>query len=316
MHIYINKTAKVSNNYKRTYYPFENARTALKAFLKAVNPDSKRKVLLPAYLGWSDREGSGVFDPIRELALEYEFYKLDERLCIDINDFQRIVVSNSNSVVVIIHYFGYVDPNYEEVVRIAKSNGLIILEDEAHAMFTDQIGGISGRFGDASVYSIHKLLPKTKGGLLVFNADFDNKIEKIEFLDDQITLPWEYDLTTISNKRIENAEFIANNLSQFAGEIVALKNLKKGEVPQTYPVIISNVSRDKLYFMMNESGYGVVSLYHNLIKPITIDNYPNSHAISDKILNLPIHQDVGNKELKAMLDKLKQCVDMCLEDNV
>ena len=42
------------------------------------------RVLLPAYVGWSAKEGSGVFDPVDELGVPYAFYRLDDRLRIDL----------------------------------------------------------------------------------------------------------------------------------------------------------------------------------------------------------------------------------------
>ena len=51
---------------------------------------------------------------------------------------------------------------------------------------------------------------------------------------------------------------------------------------------------------MNESGYGVVSLYHELIAPID-KSFAIEHEISNTILNLPVHQDIFPDQLDSML---------------
>ena len=52
---------------------FPSPRTAFKAFLARAGFSASDRVLLPAYVGWSPREGSRVFDPVRELQLPYAF---------------------------------------------------------------------------------------------------------------------------------------------------------------------------------------------------------------------------------------------------
>src|SRR3954453_8310837 len=107
----ISKVATDATRYSRACLSFKNARTAFKAFLASQQFGSGQCVLLPSYIGWSAREGSGVFDPIMELGLPYSFYRLDEQLNIDLDDLESKLNSNRTKVVVLIHYFGRVDPN-------------------------------------------------------------------------------------------------------------------------------------------------------------------------------------------------------------
>ena len=144
----IAKRAENSSNYTRRAIPFHSARNAFGAILSALEI-SRGKVLLPAYIGWSPREGSGVFDPIASLHLDYSFYALDERLRIDIASLRAELQSGCIRVLVIIHYFGYVDPSYAEAVRIAREHDVFVLEDEAHALLSDVVGGICGGIYDS-----------------------------------------------------------------------------------------------------------------------------------------------------------------------
>jgi len=152
----ITKRAEDSRNCLRPVVAFRSAREAFGAILRGLEITSG-KVLLPAYIGWSPREGSGVFDPVASLGLDYEFYGLNERLRIDLDSLRAALQTGKIRVVVIIHYFGYVDPCYPEAVRIARQHNVFTVEDAAHAMLTDLVGGVCGRSGDACIYSFHKM---------------------------------------------------------------------------------------------------------------------------------------------------------------
>jgi dTDP-4-amino-4,6-dideoxygalactose transaminase len=297
------------SRFRRPYLKFKNARSAFKAFLETIRLGPDEKVLLPAYVGWSAREGSGVFDPVAELGLSYDFYRVNDQLHIDLKHLRQQFRTHRIKVLVIIHYFGYVDPGYAEAVSIARKHGAWVLEDEAHAMFTDLVGGVSGRLGDACIFSLHKLLPVKIGGMLLVNQGRECILDQIKCPEVSLPLPWEFDLTEISRRRRENAELLSDLLRPLAGEVDPLwGHPRPGEVPQTYPVLVRNVSRDQLYFALNEAGFGAVSLYHTLINPIKPEDFPVSHQLARQIFNLPVHQDVEPDMLKSMVKQLSECI--------
>ena len=57
-----------------------NARDAFYKILKTLDFGKNKKILLPSYIGVTEREGSGVFDPIKRDAVPYQLYTLDKRL--------------------------------------------------------------------------------------------------------------------------------------------------------------------------------------------------------------------------------------------
>jgi hypothetical protein len=86
------------------------------------------------------------------------------------------------------------------------------------------------------------------------------------------------------------------------------ENLWAGIVPQTFPICINKGNRDEIYELMNESGYGVVSLYHTLIEPLRKSEYQASLNLSKCIMNLPVHQDVNKDRYHDMVQLLvKYC---------
>jgi len=302
----IEKLAKDRKSFSRRFLARGNARAAFKEYLRAAGAGDTGRVLLPGYIGWSAREGSGVFDPISETGAAYEFYRLDERLRIDLDDVERRLRAGGVGVLVLIHYFGYIDRGYARAVALARKYGARVLEDEAHAMLSDLIGGRCGRLGDAATYSLHKLLPVPSGAVLVLNPHASIGIDG----DSDPAELWRHDLAGISLRRRENALALHRLLDEIDTKAVEplWPEPAVHEVPQTLPVLIHSVSRDRLYEEMNRAGFGVVSLYHTLIKQIERESFPESHRISQCILNLPVHQDATSEQLEEMVGQLARFV--------
>ncbi len=141
--------------------------------------------MLPSYIGVSPKEGSGVFDPIRRLKCRYDFYRLDRRLFIDMDDLEAKIKLVKPKVLLLIHYFGFPDPNLSMVIKLAEANGILVIEDEAHSMLSDLVGGICGRLSDSAIFSFHKLLPVDQGGALVLNK-IENDILMSPYLIDRV----------------------------------------------------------------------------------------------------------------------------------
>jgi len=301
----ISKIAHDPDRFARLTYSFANARSAFKAYLLALHLAPMDEILLPAYIGWSSREGSGVFDPVEEVDARFRFYRLNRDLSIDLNNLQTQVTTGCPRLLVLIHYFGYPDPNLAEVVALARSRGILVLEDEAHALYSDWVGGVCGRYGDASIMSLHKVLPFESGGLLILNRPDDVTVSAVSDSPMRRLLdrsPLDYDLFEIARARRHNARQLLGLLSPLTDRAYPLfPTLPDGIIPQTLPVIIIDAPRDELYFKLNEAGYGVVSLYHTLIASISPQAYPESHWLARRILNLPVHQDIQSGQLAAMI---------------
>src|SRR5690606_16961304 len=88
------KTATEYRAFRRPNIPFRNARTAFLAFLQALGISREEEILLPSYIGWSQREGSGVFDPVVETGASYRFYRMSPRLEIDVEDLKAKIVNH------------------------------------------------------------------------------------------------------------------------------------------------------------------------------------------------------------------------------
>lgn len=251
--------------------------------------------MIPAYIGYSTKEGSGVFDPIKHTGVDYKFYRFKKNLEINKEFLIELIDKNPESVLLLIHYFGFKDKNINEIKKYAVANKIIIIEDFAHAFFTFYLNPKIDF--DYAFFSLHKMFPFNSGGLLISKNILNYK--KNYYYN-----PFEYNIHEIIQKRISNYNFLYKQIIDIDKIKVLRKNII-AQVPQTFPILLpSEDIRNYLYFHLNECGFGVVSLYHTLIKEIS-KNYITEQYISEHILNLPIHQDVKLKDLKKLLDEIK-----------
>jgi len=281
---------------KQSYYL--QARRAFAALLQYIDMKPGDRILLPAYIGWSENEGSGVFDPINECGLIPVFYHLDRKLNICVEDCKDKIKNSGAKVILIIHYFGFVDESTKEICEYAKENGIIVVEDAAHALFTDHIGMACGRYGDYTLYSLHKMLPFNDGGVLVSNGRALPDGEKSEKYDYS-----EFDLVRIAKIREENYHLIKTMLVKYSNPHIHIlkEELAEGIIPQSFPVILIDTDRNRVYSDMNDLGWGLVSLYHTMISNIRADEYEDECWVSRHITNLPVHQGIDRDLLDDMI---------------
>jgi dTDP-4-amino-4,6-dideoxygalactose transaminase len=245
-----------------------------------------------------------VFDPVRETAIPYRFYRTTPALAVDVDHFADQVEAHPGAAVLLIHYFGRVDPSYRVLIDLVQASGGELIEDEAHAALTDLAGGHSGRGGKHAFLSWHKFLPVAGGGARIINGPgLDRRPSLLPELQT-------WDFQGIARARIRNFEILADLLGPHQDLVQPLwSRLEPGEVPQTFPVLLhpadgTRTLRDQVYDRMNQLGFGVVSLYHTLISELEPTLFPASFFLADRILNLPVHQDVPPGRLPALVEAL------------
>jgi dTDP-4-amino-4,6-dideoxygalactose transaminase len=226
---------------------------------------------------------------------------VDEHLQVDIEDFKGKCTQYSRPLILLVHYFGLVDKQYDYLVDWLDDKNYFFVEDCAHAMLSDLIGGRCGRRGRYSLYSLHKMLPLDSGGILVNNRPSSQTLAVQSFA--ACTL--DYDLYEIGKARRRNYKLLAGLLNNVSGLTLIEPTLKDGIYPQTLPVIIESDRRDQLYFEMNEKGFGVVSLYHTMIDELKDSKSPAATYTSKHIMNLPVHQDASKEALTIFAEQFK-----------
>tara|TARA_R110000787_G_scaffold136193_1_gene248659 strand:- start:1582 stop:2502 length:921 start_codon:yes stop_codon:yes gene_type:complete len=300
----ITKKPEKKTNFIRNIHFTNSARDGWELILKSLKP--KSRVLLPSYIGVTEREGSGIYDSIVNTKIDHDFYLLNEDLSISISEIEKKIEKEEFSLILLVHYFGFKINDFDEVVDLCKKHKLIIVEDCAH-LFNYNNYEISdvGLKSDFVFYSLHKNFPIKEGGMFIQN-NLSLKFPDIS----NITLNKNYseeiygfDLNGIVKKRKENFK-ILEKLLKGNINITPLKTLKKDDIPHDFPIIVKNDLREKLYFWLIENNMSVIALYYKLIPPLLDNKYNKMVAISDSILNLPVHQDVNEKELIELIEKI------------
>jgi dTDP-4-amino-4,6-dideoxygalactose transaminase len=265
-------------------------------------------VLLPAFIGWSPREGSGVFDPILEVGARAGFYDLNADLTVNLADLEQRLISGSFRVIVLIHYFGRTEPNVAAIRAMADEHGTVLVEDLAHGFFSAAGAGEAGRHGQVRMFSLHKMFPFADGGLVSY-ADIALLTGQESTKPDLAARILSYDWRAISELRRENFLNLTERLVALPECGTAFELIWPGlgeyDVPQTLPVRIVGLNRDDIYAGMNAEGFGMVSLYHTLIEQ-TRAGFAGLDDLSRHIINFPVHQDVPSTSIAAMIDSFRR----------
>ncbi|WP_426987618.1 DegT/DnrJ/EryC1/StrS family aminotransferase [Pseudarthrobacter sp. Y6] len=312
MHGQISKTASNSDNFFEPAFFYRSAREGMCDFLAQNFAEPHDGVLLPAFIGWSPNEGSGVFDPVKELGNPFGFYNLNPDLTVELQDLERKLASGDFRILVIIHYFGRTEPALLTISALADKYGVLLVEDLAHGFFSAVGGSEAGSFGHVRLFSLHKMFPFTQGGLITYASPSLVKGQKSTMAELAVNI-LSYNWTSIAERRRSNFVDITERLKSLpeCGSKFELlwPELGSSDVPQTLPVRIAGDSRDDVYRRMNEAGFGMVSLYHTLIEQVRND-FDSMTELSRHIINFPVHQDV----LPELLDALVRTFQSHLND--
>ncbi len=276
--------------------PTTDARSAIELFTRSLDLPQAR-VLVPAYYGQSPREGSGVADAFDRAGAALVPYRVDRNLHIDVDDVRRRL-REPVDLLMVVHYFGWPDPSLDEVLALADSHGVPVLEDEAHALLSDIVGGVCGRSGAAAAISVNKSF-ETSGGLLVVNDGRTDGTTAERLLQDVVGV----DLVDEAGRRRADASAIIGLARE--RQLALLRDLvPDGVVPLNVPVLVPPHRRQPVYEAMHAAGYPVACLYYQLGPGIDRASFPDSQWLSDRLVNLPLRAAASSEELTTMVDLL------------
>ncbi len=138
--------------------------------------NSHGKILLPSYLCQS------MIQPFKDLGLKYSFYRIDENLKIDMEYLLKLI-DKDIAAVLFVNYFGFMQDSYtKECLKKLRDNGITIIEDITHSMFS------KGEYiGDYAVGSIRKWIGIPDGGIVIQNTKKNNLRINIESQNNDFT---------------------------------------------------------------------------------------------------------------------------------
>lgn len=121
------------------------------------------EVLVPSY------HCSSMIAPILHAGAKSVFYRIRRDMTVDLEDIATKTTSRCKMLMVA-HYFGFPQP-ITPIRRFCDEQGILLLEDCAHALFTTYENRPLGSFGDYAAGSLMKFFPVNDGGFLVASAN-------------------------------------------------------------------------------------------------------------------------------------------------
>lgn len=308
---FIEKENKDLRSYRSGRTFTASARAAMTFILQAHKRMDPRGILLPAYIGLSKIEGSGVFDPIRTSAIDYAFYPVDERLRPDLDALEAQLRSGVFQLVFLIHYFGVPQVDVEQFVALCHSYGVKVIEDCAHTL----LGGLEGRrlgsYGDYAIFSIHKSTATPDGGFFLDRGrvlDAASLPPAMRIAPATLAEFADTDLEASASRRLRNYEAVNQWIASLPQLTPMFDRIPPGAVPLNFPVIVSQGKREELYFNLIGREILPTALYHTLIAEISAQQFPHSHFVCTNILNLPTHADINQTHLATYEEALREAV--------
>ena len=288
-----------------------SARAAFEHSLSRPASPSRNGVLLPAYVGFSKKEGSGVFDPVRASGRPYDFYRVDRRLVPDLDDLERCLRSGRFDTVLLIHYFGVPQTDPVGLTELCHRYDARLVEDCAHSI----LGGLGphrlGTTGDYAIFSIHKSTASVAGGFFLDNRGDVAPLPlapRHRIDAESMSLFANTDLIAASMQRRENYLEVERWVRGISGLELFFSSLPNGTVPLNCPVWVQDGRREKLYFALIERDLHPTALYHTLISELDPERFPEGYEVARTILNLPTHAGVGDAGLQSYQERLIDAV--------
>ncbi len=153
---------KLTKKHKGTWTT--NWRSALYLILKHFKEKGVKHVHLPAYLCQS------IIQPILELKLDYSFYPIQA-------DLTALPDPPRNAVVLLIHYFGFIN-NSTSKLRMDSGQNFFLIEDACHVFLNDDY--LNESKNQSLFFSTRKHNPTVLGGWCNLELDLDDPSKDIE----------------------------------------------------------------------------------------------------------------------------------------
>ena len=262
------------------------------------------------------------------------FVDSDDRYQINVKDIKK-VITKKTKVILPVHWGG-ASPNMKEIVKIAKSKNIKVLEDACMGIGGKLYNKSPGTFGDISAMSMHPLKSLNvmgDGGMIITNnTRLANWIRKyrnhgmrdrdhIDFWGVNIRLQplqavvADIELKKVNNiikKRNYNAQFLDKELSKI-DKVKLPKRLK--ENTETFALYMARFkNRDKLKLFLIKNGVDVKIHYPiplHLQKAsknlkYKLGSFPVAENQANDLLSLPVHQYLKKSQLVYIVKKINE----------
>ena len=301
----IEKEASGLENQKEFLYFTNSCRNGIRQILNlSLKP---KKILIPSYVGLSLVEGSGILDPIKETKTEFDFYEVDDNLDPKLSSLKTKIDHFVPSHVLLVNYFGFLMSNRDSVFNLLSSFPICVIEDFAHLLKPLRNRGEIAMKANFEVFSIHKIIESGVGGGALISEKKNNRLEDTILQVSMLSYS-KSNIEYISESRLRNYKHLKNRIKGICDEVFSpfFEDGREPVIPLNYPLKLRNQKlRHELYDYLINNDIQPTALYHRLVPEISLAEFPTSIKISNTILNLPVHQDLGLKEMDHMVSVVR-----------
>lgn len=310
---------------------FNSGTSALHAILHAYGIGKDDEVIIPSFTFISTADAP-LFVGANPVFADIE----EETFGLDPEDIKKHI-TNKTKAIIVIHYGGC-PCKIEEIEKIAKRYGLLLIEDAAGAFGAELDGKKIGTFGDSAIFSFcnNKIITTGEGGCAV--TDSKGTYERLKLIRshgeiknphrDYVALGFNFRISDITaavgisqlkkvtmNLKLqkENALYLTERLSQIKSIKIPPLLFNQNNIYQIYPLLIEKNLRDDLrqYLYKNKilteiyfQPLHLCRFFRNKFDR-TSSRLSVTEFISKKILNLPIYPSLTKKEMDYIINNIE-----------
>ena len=318
---------KLTSSYIKSKYAVavNSGTAALQAALLALDIKNGDEILLPSFTFVATANA------VTSIGAKPVFVDvLRQNYTVDPTDIQKKITKKTKAIIPV-HLYGNV-AYINQINEIARKHNLKIIEDAAQSLGSTLNKKHTGTFSDLGCFSLYpaKVITAGEGGVVVTSnkklyeklllirnhgmvKGYDTKIlglnlrlPEISALIAKIQIK---KLPTFLKKRRRNAKILSELISKLD---LNLPVERKNEKVNWYLYTISLKNRNKILKKLNSKGIGASAYYNIPVHKTPFYNkkikLPVTEWAASTVLSLPIHPNVGNKELNFIAKTLKTIV--------
>ncbi|MDH5365709.1 MAG: DegT/DnrJ/EryC1/StrS family aminotransferase [Cyclobacteriaceae bacterium] len=304
-----------------------NGTDAIELALQVANIGKGDEVIVPAYSWISTSEAVStvgakpVFVDINPQYYTIDVSKIEEK------------ITPLTKAIIPVHFYG-LPVDMDGIMQLANKHNLIVIEDCAQAHGAEYKGKKVGTFGDLACFSFYpgKNLGAygDAGAVVTNNKDLAEKVRmvanhgqngkhnhivegrnsRMDTLQAAILSVKLRYLDKWTDQRIKNANLYIEKLKDI--EVITPKLPEN--IKHVFHLFVIQVNdRDNVMKALKEKGIGFALHYPvalPFLKPyihlgFTANDYPVSHAFSQKLLSLPMYPELSEKQIEYVCESLK-----------
>jgi len=257
---------------------------------------------------------------------------VDDELCMSYDD----LIKHKNLDAVIFVPLNGRSGKGEKINDWCKENSIKFIEDSAHALGSSYESNKCGKLGNTSIISFtpHKIITMGQGGMLLTDDeeqyDFLTKLKTFNRSKDKLDWHEGFGLNfkitdlqatlglsqfkRLNSYIINKKENYENYLRFIKNNEVSVNKFSKNEVPWFFDIRFNSLTmKEKFAKKLNEEGIETRNLYPALskqkyLKQYCINELPKSENLFDKVMWLPSSNNLTQKDIKFIADKINSIV--------